>query len=172
LAPDDDRATPIDALKRLLRLGGVLLVVMLAAMSCSSHGPSSRATSAPHGLRYEKGIPIPLPARAKSSKDVDPVRDQGEDIFITDDGFKPHDLTAKVEAQLWIHNDTDKAQVVRFENWPYTSPPIPPHGKVIYVPHEAVAVNYELESNTKVTGTVLFEPWHDPSFSTTSPAPS
>jgi len=123
-------------------------------------------------MRYEKGIPIPLPARATTSKDVDPVHDLGEDIFITKDGFKPQSLTAKVEAQLWIHNETDTTQVVRFVNWPWSSPPIEPGAKAIYVPHETVAVNYVLGSNQKVAGSVLFEPWYDPNDPNAPPNPT
>lgn len=118
--------------------------------------------AAARGTRHEKGIPIALPARTTSSKDVDPVHDSGEEIYITDQGIKPKSLTAKVEAQLWIVNETDKTQQIRFLHPTMTLAAIPPHKKITYVSHETSVYYFELVSDPKVQGSVLFEPWYDP----------
>ncbi len=168
MAADDDGAPPVDALSGPVRVAAALAALCVAASACSSHKTAatpapSGAQAASHATRHERGIPIPLPLRAKSSKDVDPVHDVGEEIFITKDGFKPQSLVAKVEAKLLFINETGETQQVRFTNWDWKSPPIKPDASVSYVPHETIAVSYALVANEKLTGSVVFEPWYDPS---------
>lgn len=118
------------------------------------------------GIRRAAGSPTPrprpLPPTARSSADVDPVFHVGQEIFITDDGFKPRTLVAIVEEKVrWI-NETDEITSVRF--WPagWESGPIEPGESAEYTPPDPIAITYELVGDPDTRGAIQVEVYFDP----------
>jgi hypothetical protein len=139
----------------------LLLAIGLMACACghASPTPTHQPVATKGAFRHEAGIPVALPLRAKSSKDVDPVTALGQDIFITDTGFRPKSLIAAQAATIYFTNETSSTQTVKFTNWPWTSPPIAPGKTVTYKPTSTATLDYELVSNTKYFGDIEVEPW-------------
>lgn len=132
--------------------GGVLLG---ASWACSD--PETRPTVAAPTPR-----PRPLPPVARSSAEVDPSFDTGQQIFITDDGFKPRQLIAIVSEEIsWI-NETGGEVSVRFVNGQFESGPIRPGRAATYTPPTAISIVYELQGHPEVQGAIQVEPYFDP----------
>ena len=106
--------------------------------------------------------PRPLSAVARSSEDVDPVFHVGQQVFITDDGFKPKQLIAIVAEEIsWI-NETDETKSVRLATGGFESGPIEPGESATYTPDAAISFVYELVGEPDVQGAIQVEPYFDP----------
>lgn len=153
------------------------LLGLLSAIACSS--PAAEVASSPTPR------PRPLYPRSCSSAEVDPHFFVGQEIFITEDGFKPEQLISiSGEKVTWI-NETDEPHRVRFVNLEFApggqmeSPVIRPGGSTTYTPQGAWSIVYQLGDDEKVKGAIqaeaYFEPGEDPAapnrFDADSPEP-
>ncbi len=110
--------------------------------------------------------PRPLPQVAVSSDQVDPHYQVGQQVFITDDGFRPRELVSIVEEEITWINETDTPKTIRFTAGGETIGPIKPGGKGRYTPDGAISIAYGLADDPDVKGTVqvqwYFGPGEDP----------
>jgi hypothetical protein len=134
----------------------LVLSVLLVVPACSD--PDDRRQAAASATPR----PRPLPPIARSSSDVDPVFHVGQQIFITDDGFRPKQLIAIVGEEIsWI-NETKEPKSVRFVNGTFESGPIRSQGSADYTPDGAVSIVYELVDDSEVRASIQVEPYFDP----------
>jgi len=153
-----------------------IVVLFFVAVSCSSGGTSDKSTSTPSALpgltRHEAGIPVLLPPRATSSSQVDPQTHAGEEIFITKDGPRPQSLFAKIDALIFIYNETDTPQRLHFlQTNGWKSPNIAPHSHVSYKPMTTGSYTYAVDNERNTLGYLNVEPWREPE-DTGVPAPT
>jgi hypothetical protein len=106
-------------------------------------------------------IPTPLPAWtppvAHSSTEVDPFFQVGQQIFITDGGFRPQQLVSTAGKPITWTNETRRPQIIRIEDGPVLGP-IAPRATVSYRPAAAIAIQYDLGSQPKRKGQIQVEP--------------
>ena len=120
-------------------------------------------------LRTEAGVVGQLFAHATKSSEVDPNFESGEDIFITDDGFKPRQLIARVNAEIWVHNETSDTQSLDFVNGTYRASDIAP-GKIKKFRASSLgSYAYTLAGEKQTRGSIHVEP---PAPEDATPAPS
>ncbi len=110
--------------------------------------------------------PRPLPQVATSSNQVDPYFHSGQQVFITDDGFRPRDLVSIVQEEVTWINETDSPQTIRFLAGGRKVGPIEPGGRASYTPDATISIAYTLADDADVKGTVqvqwYFQPGEDP----------
>ncbi len=110
--------------------------------------------------------PRPLPRVATSSDQVDPNYHVGQQIFITDEGFKPRELVSVVEEKITWINETDAPKTIRFAAGGHTIGPIDAGESDSHTPEGAITIAYALADDTHVKGTVFiqayFAPGEDP----------
>ena len=124
--------------------------------------------------------PRPLPPVAKSSKDVSPFFQVGQQVFITDAGFKPRELVSIVDSKITFINETHEAQTIRFVSGGRLIGPIRPGGTASYTPDTTISILYTLSDKPDVEGNIqvqwYFDPGEDPGapnrIGADTPAPS
>jgi hypothetical protein len=136
------------------RLFATLLVGVVTACNSPDPQPTPEGPVTPR--------PRPLPSPASSSGDVDPVFHVGQQIFITEKGFKPETLVAIVDEEIsWI-NETSQPVEVRFDPGEFESGPIEPAERATYTPSNAQAITYERADDPKTRGSIQVEPYFQP----------
>lgn len=145
----------------------IVIALVLAAVGCRDGvQPTGSETAQPAAtsgaLRTEEGVPGPLPARATSSEQVDRDVHNGEEVFITDEGFVPALLYAKQGAEIRFVNETDSAKQIEFTNLPWTSKEIEPGEFDSYTPDATVSITFELVGEESVSGRIQVTEYYEP----------
>jgi hypothetical protein len=99
---------------------------------------------------------------AISSDQVDPNYQVGQQVFITDDGFKPRELVSIVEEEVTWINETDSRKTIRFVAGGQAIGPIEPGGKGTYTPEGAFSIAYTLREDPNIKGLVQAQAYFGP----------
>lgn len=106
--------------------------------------------------------PRPLLPRTESSADVDPDSQSGQQVFVTDEGFRPALLFSVIGEEISFVNETDGTVTVEFAVLDFTSGPIDPGSEATYTPRGAYSIVYHLAEDPRTTARIQVEPYFNP----------
>jgi hypothetical protein len=86
----------------------------------------------------------------------------GQQVFVTDEGFRPDKLTATVSEEIAFFNETDSAVTIELDGGALTAT-LEKGECVVYVPNNAVALGYKLAEDPSIDGFIQVEPFFDES---------
>jgi hypothetical protein len=97
----------------------------------------------------------------RSSNQMDPTFQVGQQVFITTGGFRPKQLVAKIRAPITFTNESGRTQAVTFLGGGFDSGPIRPGGTATFTPKVTVAIVYFLAADPAVRGFIQVENYTD-----------